>query len=47
MPHLIIECTENLLKLQSPEEIMQNVYDSAESTALFDLGDIKIRINSF
>lgn len=47
MPHLIIDCSENILKLKSPEEIMQNVYNSAESTALFDLGDIKVRINPF
>ena len=47
MPHLIIECSENILKLKSPAEIMQNVHDSAESTELFDLGDIKVRINSF
>ncbi|MBC7847800.1 MAG: 5-carboxymethyl-2-hydroxymuconate Delta-isomerase [Flavobacterium sp.] len=47
MPHLIIECSENILQLKSAEEIMQNVHDSAESTELFDLGDIKVRINTF
>lgn len=47
MPHLTIDCSENILKLRSPEEIMQNVYNSAESTALFDFGDIKVRINPF
>ena len=47
MPHLIIECSENILNLKSPEEIMQNVHDAAESTNLFDLGDIKVRINPF
>ena len=47
MPHLIIECSENILKLKSAEEIMQNVHDSAESTQLFDLGDIKVRINPY
>jgi 5-carboxymethyl-2-hydroxymuconate isomerase len=47
MPHLIIDCSENILKLKSPEEIMQNVHDSAESTQLFDLGDIKVRINPY
>ncbi|MBF2709813.1 5-carboxymethyl-2-hydroxymuconate Delta-isomerase [Flavobacterium soyangense] len=47
MPHLIIDCSENIIKLKSPEEIMQNVHDSAESTNLFDLGDIKVRINPY
>jgi 5-carboxymethyl-2-hydroxymuconate isomerase len=47
MPHFVIDCSENILNLKSPEEIMQAVYDTAESTALFDIGDIKVRINPF
>jgi 5-carboxymethyl-2-hydroxymuconate isomerase len=47
MPHFVIDCSENILNLKSPEEIMQAVYDTAEATALFDVGDIKVRINPF
>jgi len=47
MPHFVIDCSENILKIQPPEEIMQKVYDTAESTDLFDKGDIKVRINPF
>jgi len=47
MPHFVIDCSQNILNLKSPEEIMQAVYDSAESTGLFDVGDIKVRINPF
>jgi 5-carboxymethyl-2-hydroxymuconate isomerase len=47
MPHFVIDCSENIIKLKSPEEIMQTVYNSAESTQLFDEGDIKVRINPF
>lgn len=47
MPHFVIDCSENILNLKSPEEIMQAVYDTAESTGLFDIGDIKVRINPF
>ncbi|SHF10922.1 5-carboxymethyl-2-hydroxymuconate isomerase [Arenibacter palladensis] len=47
MPHFIIDCSENIVSLKSPQEIMQNVYDAAESTELFDPGDIKVRINPF
>lgn len=47
MPHFVIDCSENILKLKSPEEIMQEVYNSAESTELFDEGDIKVRINPY
>lgn len=47
MPHFVIDCSENILKLKSPKEIIQKVYDTAESTELFDKGDIKVRINPF
>ena len=47
MPHFVIHCSENIIELKSPEEIMQEVYNSAESTNLFDQGDIKVRIESF
>ncbi len=38
---------ENIIKIKSPEDIIQKVYDTAESTSLFDKGDIKVRINPF
>ena len=38
MPHFVIDCSENILKVKSPEEIMQNEHDSAESAQLFDIG---------
>lgn len=47
MPHFVIDCSENIIKLRTPKEIIQNVYDTAESTELFDKGDIKVRINPF
>lgn len=47
MPHFVIDCSENIIKLKSPDEIIQKVYNAAESTNLFDIGDIKVRINSF
>ena len=47
MPHFVIDCSENIIKLKSPKEIIQKVYDTAESTGLFDKGDIKVRINPF
>ena len=39
--------TQNIIKIKSPQEIIQKVYDTAESTGLFDKGDIKVRINPF
>jgi len=47
MPHFVIDCSENIITMTSPEEIMQSVYDAAESTDLFDPADIKVRINPF
>lgn len=47
MPHFIIDCSDNITSLKSPFEIMQKVYDTAESTQLFDKGDVKVRINPF
>lgn len=47
MPHFIIDCSENILKLKTPQDIIQKVYNTAELTNLFDKGDIKVRINPF
>ncbi|TDQ27464.1 5-carboxymethyl-2-hydroxymuconate Delta-isomerase [Tenacibaculum caenipelagi] len=47
MPHFIIDCSENIISLKSPKDIMQKVYDTAETTELFDEGDIKVRINPY
>lgn len=47
MPHFVIDCSENIIKLKTPEEILCAVHDTAEATALFVKGDIKVRINPF
>jgi len=47
MPHFIIDCSNNIIDLKSPNAIMQKVYDAAESTNLFNHGDIKVRVNPF
>lgn len=47
MPHFIIDCPEQIIKLKSPESIMQKVYDTAKSTELFIPHEIKVRINPF
>ena len=35
MPHFIIDCSESIITLSKPQELMQAVYDAAESTKLF------------
>jgi len=47
MPHFIIDCSENIIQQKQPAEIMQIIYDAAESTGLFAENDIKIRIRPF
>ena len=47
MPHFVIDCSENIISLKTPDDIMNAVYDTAEATGLFTPGDIKVRINAF
>src|SRR6186713_3091489 len=47
MPHFIIDCSENILSIIAPEELMDAVYQEAESTKLFADGDIKVRIKPY
>ncbi|MEO8237245.1 MAG: 5-carboxymethyl-2-hydroxymuconate Delta-isomerase [Flavobacterium sp.] len=47
MPHFIIDCSENVIRLKSAAEIMQEVFNSAQSTDLFIPSEIKVRINPF
>lgn len=32
MPHVVIHCSEQIIKLKSAQEIIQNVYNKAAST---------------
>ncbi len=47
MPHFVIDCSETVLKLQKPEDILQEVHKAACNTNLFDEEDIKVRLNPF
>ncbi|MEO8149158.1 MAG: 5-carboxymethyl-2-hydroxymuconate Delta-isomerase [Bacteroidia bacterium] len=47
MPHFVIHCSEHILTLQSEDEILRLVHDTADETGLFKKGDIKVRIQSF
>ncbi|HEX8161157.1 MAG TPA: 5-carboxymethyl-2-hydroxymuconate Delta-isomerase [Pyrinomonadaceae bacterium] len=47
MPHFIIECSENIIRQKSPDEIMRAVYDAADSTGLFAADDIKVRLRPY
>jgi 5-carboxymethyl-2-hydroxymuconate isomerase len=50
MPHLVIDCSESVLRLADPGQLMRTVYDAAESTGLFEVngvGGIKVRISPY
>jgi 5-carboxymethyl-2-hydroxymuconate isomerase len=47
MPHFIIDCSNDIIKQKTPQEIMEAVYNVAEATGLFAQDDIKVRINPY
>jgi 5-carboxymethyl-2-hydroxymuconate isomerase len=47
MPHFIIDCSQDLLRQSTPDEIMDAVYYTAETSGLFAEDDIKVRIRPF
>ena len=50
MPHFIIECSNNVIELQDPQEIVQAVFDKAQASTLFAAegpGGIKVRIKNY
>ncbi|HEX8736777.1 MAG TPA: 5-carboxymethyl-2-hydroxymuconate Delta-isomerase [Pyrinomonadaceae bacterium] len=47
MPHFVVDCSENVLQIHSPEEILRRIHDTAQASRLFKKGDIKVRIRAF
>ena len=47
MPHFIIHCSQEVLNLRSQNHLMQDVFDTANATGLFDKNDIKVRVQPF
>ncbi len=47
MPHFIVDCSQSILQSQTEEQINACVHRAANSTNLFDEGDIKVRVNPF
>lgn len=47
MPHFVIDCSENILQKTTPDEIMEVVYETANSSGLFAANDIKVRLQPF
>ena len=45
MPHFILDCSENILEIQDPKKVIEAVFEIAFSTGLFEINDIKVRLN--
>ena len=35
MPHFIVDCTEKILELKDPKELIEEIFETAFSTGLF------------
>ncbi|WP_213277109.1 5-carboxymethyl-2-hydroxymuconate Delta-isomerase [Chryseobacterium indologenes] len=47
MPHFIIDCSQDILQLRTPEELMDAVYETADATGLSAPNDIKVRLQPY
>ncbi|MEF9477233.1 5-carboxymethyl-2-hydroxymuconate Delta-isomerase [Chryseobacterium sp. 1B4] len=47
MPHFIIECSQDILRQRTPDELLDAVYEAADATGLFAPNDIKVRLQPF
>ena len=47
MPHFVIDCSQKITELETPSMIMETVHGKAVSSGLFDVKNIKVRINAF
>ena len=41
MPHFIVDCTEKILELKDPKELIEEIFETAFSTGLFKRDAIK------
>ena len=47
MPHFIIECSQDILRQRTPDELLDTVYETADATGLFAPNDIKVRLQHY
>ncbi len=47
MPHFILDCSENILEIQSPKKVLEAVFQTAFETGLFQKEAIKVRMNPY
>ncbi|WP_378184731.1 5-carboxymethyl-2-hydroxymuconate Delta-isomerase [Aquimarina sp. W85] len=47
MPHFVLECSSNILKLQPSQDIMKIIHDAVKASGFFDTDEINVRIRRF
>ena len=47
MPHFVVDCSQSILQSQTEEKIIARVHRAANSSNLFEEGDIKVRVNPY
>lgn len=47
MPHFVVHCSDNVLRLQPEEKINQEIHRVANDSGLFRASDIKVRVMPF
>ncbi|MDP5144704.1 5-carboxymethyl-2-hydroxymuconate Delta-isomerase [Rheinheimera baltica] len=47
MPHFVVDCSVEILESHSEEYITEQIHLVAVASDLFDIGDIKVRINPY
>lgn len=50
MPHFVIHCSESVTHMAAPQDIIDTVFEAAESSGLFaatGVGGIKVRLETF
>jgi 5-carboxymethyl-2-hydroxymuconate isomerase len=47
MPHFVIDCAAELIGEPSEETVNQQIHELAAASRLFDVSDIKVRINPY
>ena len=47
MPNFVVDCSRGILQQRREEEILAALHDAANSTGLFEVSDIKVRVHPF
>ncbi|APX93451.1 5-carboxymethyl-2-hydroxymuconate isomerase [Halomonas sp. 1513] len=47
MPHFVIDCSADVLDVHPEDHVLEHVHSVAAESGLFEVGDIKVRLNPY